>query len=153
MDTFRSPVVLLQVYCTCVDLNSTVADVPAAADDDEEDDDDDVWNSSIPPRLPGEHFHLDGPGPCRVGQQCEFELLQYCQPSCRKLLLVQEDGPWRLHWAAGGLRTGAAYFLHGRVPLWTVPLPGQEPTGGEELHRGAAGRGGRGGAEYVSGAL
>lgn len=38
MDTFHSPVVLLQVYCTCVDVNSTVADVPAAADDDDDDD-------------------------------------------------------------------------------------------------------------------
>lgn len=153
IETFNSAAVLLQVYCTYVDTRfAAVADVPGAADDDDDDEDDVEFFCS--PRPPSEHFHLDEPGPCRVGQQCEFELLQCCQPSCRKLHLVLEDRPQRLQWAAGGLRTGAVYFLHGGVPLWTVPLPGQEPAGGEELDRDAAGHGGRGGgAGSASGAL
>lgn len=106
-----------------------------------------------PPRPSGERFRLDGAGPCRVGPQREYELLQFCQPSRTKLHLVQEDRRQRPQWAAGGLGTGAVYFLHGGVPLWSVPLPGQEPAGGEELQRGAAGHGGRGAAGFVSAAL
>lgn len=118
-----------------------------------DEDDEDVLNSSVSPRPPSEHLHLDEPGPCRVGKPCELELLQRCQPSCSKLHLVQEDRPGRLRWAAGGLGTGAVYFLHGGVPVWALPLPGQEPAGGDELDRGAAGHGGRGGAGFVSGAV
>ncbi|CAG12875.1 unnamed protein product [Tetraodon nigroviridis] len=125
-DTFTSAVVLLQVYCTHVDMNSTplmqlvtmTMTVMMMA----------CVESLCSPRPPRERFGLGGAGQPRGRQQCEPELLRCRQPSGRKLHLVQDDGGRRLRGAGGGLGTGAAHPLHGGLPLWTVPLPGQEPS-------------------------